>query len=64
LADHLGRGPAFVALVAEMAQPGASMPGERATWSERFEVAAAALDAQAQALDRGLSRDHGMELGM
>ena len=63
LADRLAHGADLVAMARELASPSAALD-EASSWLEVVERAHRLLDAETVTLDRGISRDHGMELGL
>ena len=63
LADRLVHGADVVALARGLASPGATLD-ETSSWLELADRAGRLLETQTVTLDRGISRDHGMELGL
>ena len=63
LADHLAHGANVVARARRFASPGARLD-EATSWLELADQAGRLLEAETVTLDRGISPDHGMELGL
>ncbi len=64
LAGQLGHGVALVAMAVEVARPGETMPDGPQSWLELVDQAGRVLEARTPTLERGITRDHGMELGL
>ncbi|HEV2810918.1 MAG TPA: MobF family relaxase [Acidimicrobiales bacterium] len=64
LAGQLGHGVALVAMAVEVAGPGETMPDEPSSWLELVHQAGRDLEPRTPTLERGISRDHGMELSL
>lgn len=65
LAGRLARGHALVAVAGEIASPGEdTLPSDPSSWIELMDQASLVLEASRQTVNRGLSRDHGLDLGL
>ncbi len=65
LAGELAHGVALVATAGELAKPREPvLESEASSWLELVNRAGQVLEAQTLASERGISRDHGMELGL
>ena len=63
LADHLAHGAEVVATARRLTSPDARLDGAT-SWLELADQAGQLLEAETVTLDRGISRDRGMELGL
>lgn len=63
LAEHLGHGPETVTMAKRLRTGGEALD-ESSSWLELLDQAGLLLEAETAVLDRGINRDHGMELGL